>query len=54
MVQERIVCPKNDNVGLEKKGQEFRYEKAIYTKLKEMPSSGSCITYKFLNSLLAP
>ena len=23
-------------------------------KLKEMPSSGSCITYKFLNSSLAP
>ena len=23
-------------------------------KLKEMPSSGSCITYKILNSLVAP
>jgi len=29
-------------------------EKNYKAKLKEMPSSGSCIPYKFLNSLSAP
>ena len=34
-----------------KSSSEFVLKEKLKSKLREMPSSGSCITYKFLNSL---